>query len=368
MGEADLSDEMARRERREKLLSATRFRRVLIFVLAALVGSSMLAGAVPYFQGWYLLFAISLLSNEWARLNFRDERRVGWSLFGALAVDVVGLSLLVYLTGGASSFLVPFYLVQVVGTAVLARHQVALATAAASVGIFGALTLAEHAGAIAGWGPGPEAPSGSVQVALQLAGFTAAMAACAYCAGVLSERLRLREHDLAAANAELARLARYDGLTGLLNRRALDLRLLEEHERAQRFGKSFAIVMCDIDRFKAVNDRHGHRAGDAVLQQVAGAVTAVVRAVDTVGRYGGEELLIVLPEMSDGEAAAAAERVRQAVAAAKTELDGRAIGVTVSLGLATYPKDGEAASALVAAADRRLYRAKAEGRDRVVVD
>lgn len=365
MGAEGLSDEIGSRERREKLVSATAFRRVLILVLFGLVGVGMLADAVPVFSHWYLLFAVGLLCNEWARINFRDDRRVAWSLFGALAVDVVGLTMFVYLTGGAGSYLLPFYVVQVVGTAVLARHLLAVGTAAASVVALGALALAEQTNLLPRWSP---PPTGAVGLALQLAGFAAAMAASAYCAGVLAERLRLREHELGRANAELARLARHDGLTGLLNRRALDLRLTEECERAKRFQKSFSILLCDIDRFKAVNDQHGHGTGDLVLQQVARSLSGSVRSVDFVGRYGGEEFLILLPEIGAVPAVAAAERVRQAVAASTIPFEGGSLGVTVSVGLATYPANGADPAGLVAAADRRLYRAKAEGRDRVVAD
>ena len=165
----------------------------------------------------------------------------------------------------------------------------------------------------------------------------------------------------------LRRLATRDELTGLLNRRELDRILEDEQERALRFGHPLAVLMIDVDHFKAVNDSHGHPAGDAVLREIARRLTAQVRKVDRVGRYGGEEFVIVLVQTDRTAALELAERIRGAVArdailATKT----LALNITMSIGVAVLPEDGKSASALIAAADKALYAAKGGGRNRVV--
>jgi diguanylate cyclase (GGDEF)-like protein len=164
--------------------------------------------------------------------------------------------------------------------------------------------------------------------------------------------------------AELADASRRDALTRLPNRRAFDEELAREVARAARTGAAVAMVVLDVDRFKAVNDTHGHAAGDAVLKAVAARAASVVRAGDLLARVGGEEFGILLPGADLARAAEAAERIRAALAAAPVEAAGRALSVTVSLGCAALAA-GEAPEALVARADARLYEAKRDGRNRV---
>lgn len=164
--------------------------------------------------------------------------------------------------------------------------------------------------------------------------------------------------------AELALASRRDALTGLANRRAFDEDLAREVARAARDGTPLSVIVLDLDRFKAVNDAHGHAAGDAVLRAVAARAAAVLRAGHLLARLGGEEFGVVLAGADLGQAAAAAERLRAAVAASPVDAAGRALHVTASLGCATL-SPGEAAEALVARADARLYAAKHAGRDRV---
>ena len=165
--------------------------------------------------------------------------------------------------------------------------------------------------------------------------------------------------------AELARASRRDGLTGLPNRLAFDEELAREAARAARAGAPLAVVMLDVDRFKAVNDGHGHAAGDAVLREIAARASAAARRGDLAARVGGEEFALVLPGADLAGAAELAERVRAAVAAAPVQAGGARLSVTVSLGCAVLAA-GEAPAALVARADARLYEAKRAGRDRVV--
>jgi len=171
-----------------------------------------------------------------------------------------------------------------------------------------------------------------------------------------------------ADNARLEQLATTDPLTALLNRRALTERLTTEMERALRYDGTVALLLIDLDHFKRVNDTHGHLVGDAVLRGVAELLVQAVRTSDMVGRYGGEEFLVVLPETDDEGAASFAERVREQVAAHEFRAwdDGRALRMTASIGVATFPAARiENVVDLFARADAALYRAKADGRDRV---
>lgn len=165
------------------------------------------------------------------------------------------------------------------------------------------------------------------------------------------------------ANAELEVLAERDPLTGVYNRRRLLERLEEEVERSCRGHDPLSVCMLDLDHFKQVNDRHGHQAGDEALRQVAIALAASLRSIDTLGRYGGEEFVLVLPQTSRNGAREKAERVRGAVDLLRTG-SGQ---VTVSIGVAGY-RPGDSVDTLLARADAALYEAKDSGRNRVVLE
>jgi diguanylate cyclase (GGDEF)-like protein/PAS domain S-box-containing protein len=173
------------------------------------------------------------------------------------------------------------------------------------------------------------------------------------------------EESLRRSRDELRRLALQDGLTGVLNRRAVLRRLREEHERARRGGHGLSVVLLDVDHFKRINDTHGHPAGDAVLREVARRKSASIRPYDAVGRYGGEEFLVVLPGCDGAEALGVAERLRHALASRPMETaESLALAVTASFGVAACT-GALTDEQLVAQADAALYRAKGEGRNRV---
>ena len=165
----------------------------------------------------------------------------------------------------------------------------------------------------------------------------------------------------------LRQLATRDQLTGLLNRREFDRIMAEEAERSRRFGHPLALVMVDIDHFKAVNDTHGHLAGDAVLREVAKTLTAQLRTVDRVARIGGEEFALVLVQTGRSAATEVAQRVVKAVAASPVIIEsGVSLRLTISAGLAVLPEDVSWLELLIGAADRSLYAAKRGGRNRVM--
>ena len=168
----------------------------------------------------------------------------------------------------------------------------------------------------------------------------------------------------ARALEDLARLARRDPLTGLPNRRALEDALAREVPRAARAGAPLAALVLDVDRFKQVNDRHGHAAGDTVLAAVAARAAAALRAGDLLARVGGEEFVALLPGADLAAAVEAAERVRARVAAEPIPAGGSLLVVTLSAGCAALAP-GEGGEGLLARADAKLYEAKRGGRDRV---
>ena len=163
---------------------------------------------------------------------------------------------------------------------------------------------------------------------------------------------------------EARRQSLTDDLTGLGNYRAFVATVHKEIERAARFDRPLALLMLDLDHFKVVNDTHGHPRGDAVLVEIAVRLREQLRDVDTLARYGGEEIVAVLPETDEDGAAQAAERLRATVAAAPFLSDGQPpVRLTVSVGAAVFPVHGATAAALLAAADDALYDAKRAGRD-----
>jgi diguanylate cyclase (GGDEF)-like protein/PAS domain S-box-containing protein len=168
------------------------------------------------------------------------------------------------------------------------------------------------------------------------------------------------------AEAELRRLATTDSLTGAFNRRFYMETAAEIFALSRRHGRQFSVMMLDIDHFKRVNDTYGHPAGDEVIRVMARTCMQFVRAEDTVGRLGGEEFAIVLPETPREGATALAERMREAIAALRVEADGHAIAFTASIGVAELAADDTAADAVLARADQALYEAKRSGRNRVV--
>ena len=157
-----------------------------------------------------------------------------------------------------------------------------------------------------------------------------------------------------------------DGLTGLFNRRYLEETLDREVNRTRRSGRSFSLIISDIDHFKKFNDTHGHEAGDAVLKAVASLLQAKLRVADIACRFGGEEFVLILPEAFLADALLKAESLRAAVQALLLQYAGKDLGpVTLSLGVACFPEHGPNAEVIMRSADDALYRAKHAGRNRV---
>ncbi|MDX1800701.1 MAG: diguanylate cyclase [Marinobacter sp.] len=165
---------------------------------------------------------------------------------------------------------------------------------------------------------------------------------------------------------ELSNLATHDPLTGLFNRRETQRVLQEEIERAARYNRNLALLWIDLDHFKTVNDRYGHSSGDKALVTVCKRLAASIRQVDTFGRYGGEEFVLLLPEMGAKEAFETAERLRKLMADEPIMLDeSTPLNLTLSIGISVFPHDGSTADDLCGAADTAMYAAKRAGRNQV---
>jgi diguanylate cyclase (GGDEF)-like protein len=169
------------------------------------------------------------------------------------------------------------------------------------------------------------------------------------------------------------RLSNADALTGVFNRRFLENFLRNEIARAARRKASLTVAMVDVDRFKQLNDSFGHAAGDRVLKHIAQALERAVRRTDLVARYGGEEFIVVLPESNAAQAIVRMEGIREAIANDVLPLEKHrartsspSANITISIGVASWPADGEATTELITSADRRMYEAKRLGRNRTV--
>ncbi len=182
----------------------------------------------------------------------------------------------------------------------------------------------------------------------------------------IGRRLLELQSQLIEARDALHRQATRDGLTGLLNRTAIIDGLEEELARSARRKTGLGVLVVDLDHFKRINDTWGHLAGDAVLRESAARMAEVVRAYDRVGRYGGEEFLVVLPDCTQDAVLEVGERIRAAMEAEPILADGHTVAVTASIG-ASWVRGRAASDALVREADDALYTAKRSGRNRVVI-
>jgi len=186
----------------------------------------------------------------------------------------------------------------------------------------------------------------------------------------VTERTRALVHanlKLRKAVYKLKKLSREDALTSLLNRRTILERATGEWARWRRYVSAFSIMIIDADDFKSINDRYGHLAGDQVLRLIANTVKRSIRAVDIVGRLGGEEFVVVMPETSAEGALAAGQNIMSNIRQARLRTDDFAIQATVSIGIATVSLDDKNFDTVLQRADVALYAAKRQGKDRAVV-
>jgi diguanylate cyclase (GGDEF)-like protein len=181
------------------------------------------------------------------------------------------------------------------------------------------------------------------------------------------EALARINETLTEKNEELRKLSITDSLTGLYNRRHFMEVLANEVARAWRHKHAFSVMMIDTDHFKKYNDASGHQAGDALLKKIGIIFKESLRNVDYAARYGGDEFIVLLPEVGSRGALEVADRLRERVAAETLTCKTQRVPVSLSIGVAAFPEHGETLEALVASADSALYHAKGSGRNRVVL-
>ena len=192
------------------------------------------------------------------------------------------------------------------------------------------------------------------------------VSAFSYIVIVLSLHAALIAMVLGRLIADLRHRSRHDGLTGLLNRRAIEELIEVQIRRSMRNGEPFSVLMLDLDHFKSINDRFGHAVGDQAIRHVAAVLLAGVRDVDDIARIGGEEFLAVMPGAALDTVTPVAERLREQLAAQPLHVDGTSVAVTVSIGVAQWSHPTDDVSRLLVRADAALYQAKQRGRNRVV--
>jgi diguanylate cyclase (GGDEF)-like protein len=183
-------------------------------------------------------------------------------------------------------------------------------------------------------------------------------------------RIKAQADAVREARQRLEQLATHDELTGLFNYRYLNARLAEEWKRAERYHEPLAALMLDLDRFKSLNDTHGHLFGDTVLRSVAQRLRRSVREIDVLARYGGDEFLVVLPNTHLSGAVAVADRIWREINALVLPIEGRdeVVALGLSTGVAAYPsRDVRSKDTLLKVADEALYSAKRDGRNRIFV-
>ena len=210
-------------------------------------------------------------------------------------------------------------------------------------------------------------PDPMVIFATLVAGGVTTLGLAGFAIGQREDTLAAKNEELQKLSAQLAAESRTDALTGIPNRRAFD----DEYGRALatsiRYGTPLTVVMIDLDRFKRLNDTHGHAVGDVVLRHVANVLDGERREGDLLARYGGEEFVCALPHTSAEQAAAWAERVRRVLAEGRVATEAGHLAVTASFGVAARSSGITTPTALLSAADTALYQAKEEGRNRVHV-
>jgi diguanylate cyclase (GGDEF)-like protein len=287
-----------------------------------------------------LVYAAGCVSRAipWHRASL-----TGHAIAVALLQPLVGAAL--WLTGGAGSYMAPVLVLPMLYVAYFFPPRLAWPLAVLEIGTYASPLLTS---------PGPHH-----LLVQRTLGY-----GVAYVAVVCT--IQFLKRRLVAAERHQHAIARQDPLTGLANRRAFEEQLAARVDEAERYGHPVGVLLLDLDGFKGINDTYGHAGGDAALKALSDClVRNFPRKSDLVARYGGEELAIVLPDTSTANAVRLAERTRQAVRDMKAAHGAQTIGITVSIGVAQLGRH-ESVQAWLERADRALYQAKSEGRDRVV--
>jgi diguanylate cyclase (GGDEF)-like protein len=319
---------------------------LLILVLLYLVfgGERNDAEADAAVSAGAFFYAALVMSFRYANFYKRETR---WKI----AIETLGMIAFVtwvlWYTERLASPLVNTYLLPVITSALTLGKLATLA----NVGVIAACYILLGAAA-----------PGEMLTLRFIAGFAAQLAPVLLVAYITT----MFSADIRYGLLQAKLLSETDELTGLYNTRGYAIAAGRLFGQAMRYGRAASVLMIDCDNLKQVNDAHGHDAGSKLLRQVANAVQAELRATDVPARYGGDEFIVLLPETPPKGALDVAERIRNAIVGRTLVIDGQRITASVSVGVACYPEDGRSLDALAARADRALYQAKQEGRNKVV--
>ena len=261
---------------------------------------------------------------------------------------IVFVTMLVHLTGNSSSPFFYLYPLLVGGAALIASPLITLLLTLMTAVAYG---IAAFSGPL----DGDQARETAARVVINLT----ALVLLAY-AGMVISRVQARTRDAAI------RLSTVDSLTDIYNRAFFFNAVEREIQRSRRFKRGFCLLMMDLDGLKSINDRYGHYEGDLVLRGVARIIRSGLRGIDVAARYGGDEFVALLPETDPSGAYVVAEKIRQGVSELVVETDGQQITTTLSIGVVSYPEDGQTADELMIAADEAMYSSKRLGKNRVV--
>jgi len=300
-------------------------------------GRSAIAAALFFYAAFILAFHY---------VNFY-RRESHWKVAIETWVMIVFITWVVWFTGAMQSPLLNLYLLPVI-TSALALGKLATLL---EIGLITACYVF--------LGGSSESSVLSLGVATVLLSQLAPMLLVAYITTMFSADIR---YGLNKAKL----LSETDELTGLYNTRGFALTMDRAFGQAVRYSRPVSVLMIDSDNLKAVNDQHGHDAGNELLRLIARGIKSQLRATDVLARYGGDEFVVLLPDTGSDGTRDVAERIRESIARTPLELRDKSIPITVSIGLASYPEHGRGMDAIMQRADEAMYRAKSEGRNRVV--
>lgn len=335
-------------------------------LVLGVVGLALLPLLYPRMADHRLIFGVYLVVA--LVFQFLIWKQVGgmWRSTLAGVVDLLLLTYIVHRVGSVGTMLVSVYFFAAIMNTLVVGRRVGLALAAVAGILYSTVVGLESAGHLPygpdapAWASGEPGPREGGMAALLL---TVLVVASSAVVGMLVSTNRMREAQLVEANQRLEQLSQRDPLTQLYNRRYLLACLERELSRVRR-GARLAVVMIDLDRFKRVNDQHGHHAGDVLLEELARTLAFEVREADIAGRYGGDEFVVVLPDTDAEQAMAAGERIVEAIRRAGAAHDA-ALPVTASVGVAVAVAEDDALT-LLQRADAMAYRAKEAGGDRAM--
>ena len=380
----EIQELLAETERRILLLIKTRWVFIGILILYSLFALLFykVSGLFYVVERNYLVPTAAFLAmvayNSWYHATYKWFSRFRGINLAQLVVDVIFITLLTHYSGGILSWAWALYPLLVIEAAFLLEdRQDTLAITLLCILLYGGLLLAEHYGYLASITvPSLYEIDQNISYKMLFISWFAFIILCFAFIGIyLMGRIRQEEQ-------EMEKQVVIDGLTNLYNRNYFFYRLHSEIARCRRFGHKVSLLLLDLDGFKDINDKLGHLEGDALLQKVAEIFRGNIRRSDTEPaydidvpcRYGGDEFCIILPETEEVQAFGVAERIRAAVNAGckrflreHTNESGSPPAVTISVGVAAYPAHGDNSEELVKKADEALYKAKAEGKNRVIM-